>query len=215
MEKDAYCQELSRYIHLNPARAGLMNTLSAYRWSSYPSYIGSRKGPSWLTADFILGYFGRDEPSARESYRQFVEGVLDKESRNPLKDVFASTILGTPEFISWVREKVIEVEDPDIRNVPALRGLVPRPSLEEIGRTVELVIRKEHPLYKRFCLFVSQYHGGHHEVCPNLQHEGRSPGGDVRGIMIAQVFPVGSHKGPLLRKAFSLSWSRFPGNMKI
>jgi len=161
LEKDAYCQELSRYIHLNPSRAGLLNTLSAYPWSSYPSYIGSRKGPEWLTTDFILRYFGRDEPSARENYRQFVEGALDKESRNPLKDVFASTILGTPEFISWVREKMIELEDPDIRNVPALRGLVRRPSLEQIERTVKSVIGQGHPLSERFCLYVSQHHGGY------------------------------------------------------
>lgn len=161
LEKDAYCQELSRYIHLNPARAGLLNTLSAYPWSSYPSYIGSRKGPEWLTSDFILRYFGRDEPSARENYRQFVEGALDKENRNPLKDVFASTILGTPEFISWVREKMIEVEEPDIRNVPALRRLVPRASLEEIERTVNSVIGEGNPLYERFCLYVSQHHVGY------------------------------------------------------
>lgn len=86
---------------------------------------------------------------------------MDKESRNPLKDVFASTILGTPEFISWVREKVIDVEDPDIRNVPALRGLVPRPSLEQIERTVKSVIGQGHPLSERFCLYVSQHHGGY------------------------------------------------------
>jgi hypothetical protein len=161
LEKDAYCQELSRYIHLNPARAGLVNTLSAYPWSSYPSYIGSRKGPEWLTSDFILRYFGRDEPSARENYRQFVEGALVKGSRDPMKDVFASTILGSPEFISWVREKMIEVEDPDIRNVPALRRLISRPSLEEIERTVKSVIGQEHPLYARFCLYVSQHHAGY------------------------------------------------------
>ena len=69
--------------------------------------------------------------------------------------------LGTQDFISWVREKVIEVEDPDIRNVPALRGLVPRASVEEIERTVKSVIGEEHPLYKRFCLYVSQHHGGY------------------------------------------------------
>jgi putative transposase len=161
LDKDAYCQELSRYIHLNPVRAGLVNTLLAYPWSSYPSYIGSRQGPEWLTTDFVLRYFGGDEPSARENYQKFVEGALDKESKNPLKDVFASTILGTPEFISWVREKMIELRDPDIRNVPALRGLVRKPSLEQIERTVKSLIGQEHPLCERFCMYVSQHHGGY------------------------------------------------------
>ena len=30
VEKDAYCQELSRYIHLNSVRAGLVNKASEY-----------------------------------------------------------------------------------------------------------------------------------------------------------------------------------------
>ena len=33
VEKDAYCQELSRYIHLNPVRAGIVKSVDEYPWS--------------------------------------------------------------------------------------------------------------------------------------------------------------------------------------
>ena len=46
VEKDAYCIQLSRYIHKNPVRAGLVNMPSEYPWSSYPHYIG-RKWYEW------------------------------------------------------------------------------------------------------------------------------------------------------------------------
>ncbi len=36
VQKDTYSGELSRYIHLNPVRAGLAERPSHYRWSSYP-----------------------------------------------------------------------------------------------------------------------------------------------------------------------------------
>ena len=47
VEADAYATELSRYIHLNPVRAGMVRSPEEYRWSSY-SYYTERSSPSWL-----------------------------------------------------------------------------------------------------------------------------------------------------------------------
>jgi len=38
VEKAGYLLELSRYIHLNPVRAGMVPKPGEYRWSSYPQY---------------------------------------------------------------------------------------------------------------------------------------------------------------------------------
>ena len=35
VDMDEYCKELSRYIHLNPIRAKMIDNLKDYRWSSY------------------------------------------------------------------------------------------------------------------------------------------------------------------------------------
>jgi len=43
IEADAYSKELSRYIHLNSVRAGMVNRPEEYRWSSYCDYISQRK----------------------------------------------------------------------------------------------------------------------------------------------------------------------------
>lgn len=160
VEKDSYGEELSRYIHLNPVRAGLVETPAQYPWASYPFYIGLKEKPSWVTTEFILGYFGKDGVSARESYRRFVEDGLKKEPKNPLKEVFASTFLGGSEFIRRAKEKLVDIRDGDARNIPALRDLITRPSLEQIERAIESVIRRDHPLYKRFCIYVSHRRSG-------------------------------------------------------
>ena len=55
---DEYAKALSRYIHLNPVRAKIVETPEEYAWSSYRSYIGKQKPAKWLYRDFILGYFG-------------------------------------------------------------------------------------------------------------------------------------------------------------
>ncbi len=63
VDGDDYLLALSRYVHLNPVQVGSMKdkpiterieALRAWRWSSYPSYIGKRK-----TLDFVqYGYSG-------------------------------------------------------------------------------------------------------------------------------------------------------------
>jgi len=160
VEKDSYGKELSRYIHLNPIRAGLVDRPSEYRWSSYPYYVGREKKPDWLTTESILGYFGPDESSAQKTYRRFVEDTSWIEIKNPMKDVFASTLLGSQKFITWAREQFIGSENVDTRNIPVLKELVERPSLEQIERKIESIIGGKHPLYKKFCIHVSHQHGG-------------------------------------------------------
>ena len=58
IEADSYALELSRYIHLNPARVGASVVPDDYRWSSYKDYIGLRETPKWLNTAFILEQFG-------------------------------------------------------------------------------------------------------------------------------------------------------------
>jgi putative transposase len=53
-------QVVSTYIHLNPARAGLIRVgqerLKRYRWSSYPWYLNrAGKRPVWLSTKRVLG----------------------------------------------------------------------------------------------------------------------------------------------------------------
>ena len=38
VEADTYAAKLSRYIHLNPVRAGMVRSPEEYRWSSYGYY---------------------------------------------------------------------------------------------------------------------------------------------------------------------------------
>jgi putative transposase len=61
VERDAYAMELSRYIHLNPVRAGMSERPEDYSWSSYRHYVGEKSAPDWLHREEILGHFDGDE----------------------------------------------------------------------------------------------------------------------------------------------------------
>src|SRR4030066_1532561 len=43
VDADEYAGELSRYIHLNPVRAGIVSKPEQYLWSSYQYYVGKKK----------------------------------------------------------------------------------------------------------------------------------------------------------------------------
>ncbi len=87
VKDDAYFLQTSRYIHLNPVKAGMVKRPEEYPWSSYRSITGmSYDG---ITAsDFTKALF--DEPSILH-YREYVENTVknqiqqDLEIRNSLE----------------------------------------------------------------------------------------------------------------------------------
>ena len=75
VQADEYAKELSRYIHLNPVRAGMVEKPEEYEWSSYAYYAVKNKKPEWLYTDFILGYFGKKYSTAQRKYQEFVTSM--------------------------------------------------------------------------------------------------------------------------------------------
>lgn len=72
IEDDDYLLSLSRYLHLNPVEAEIVDDPRKYKWSSYNSYINSAKAPDWLETEFILAMMTGQKP--RQRYRHFVSG---------------------------------------------------------------------------------------------------------------------------------------------
>jgi putative transposase len=156
VEADSYGLELSRYIHLNPLRAGSVNRPEEYEWSSYRHYIGLAKAPSWLKTGFVLDVFGGKD--AERKYREFVNEGMKEESESPLMGVIASTILGSPEFVRVKSQEHLGEKEAD-RNMPALRILT-RPTVDEIINTVEKVIGKDDPLSRKVSIYFCHRYSG-------------------------------------------------------
>jgi len=69
-----YVEELVRYVHLNPIRAGIcpsMDSLDGYRWCGHSALMGKRSCAFQDTAQ-VLRRFGKDAASARKQYREFL-----------------------------------------------------------------------------------------------------------------------------------------------
>jgi hypothetical protein len=99
---------LTRYIHLNPVRAGLVSLPEEYAWSSYPDYIHAGNKWKWLVTEETLGRFGTTAREKRNTYRRFVEDGLRNEVDNPLDHTIAGIVLGSKRFVKWVDSILIE-----------------------------------------------------------------------------------------------------------
>lgn len=55
IENDEYLLSCIRYIHQNPVKASLAQSINEYYWSSYNYYIGKNTG--LISSDYVLKYF--------------------------------------------------------------------------------------------------------------------------------------------------------------
>jgi len=129
VENDAYVVELSCYIHRNPLRAGMVERLIDYQWSSYPGYAYGHKGPEWLKTDLILGYFSGED--SRKAYRDKVQAYAGEEKRL-WEDLRHGLILGTSQFLDSIKTKYAQGRPH--REIPQQRGVVGRAKAEALLR---------------------------------------------------------------------------------
>ena len=99
VEQETHGRVLSRYVHLNPFRAGLTPHPAQYRWCSYRHYLDPRGSPAWVDWRTILAEISVHETSARLAYRLFVEEGIVSPIENPLKDVREGWLLGSDRFV--------------------------------------------------------------------------------------------------------------------
>jgi putative transposase len=152
-EDDPYLLELTRYIHLNPLRAGrvgALEELKQYRWAGHSAIMGRVKRGG-QDIDTVLRYFGGGQKAVGK-YEQFVrEGISQGRrpelvggglirsvggwsqvlslKRKGMKVASDERILGGEKFIERVMSEAEEREKETLRlsgRVPGLGVLVAR-----------------------------------------------------------------------------------------
>jgi putative transposase len=72
LKRHEHLLEASRYVVLNPVRAGLCRMPDEWRWSSYRACAGLAFAPPYLARDRLLALFGRSPKVAEARYCEFV-----------------------------------------------------------------------------------------------------------------------------------------------
>jgi len=72
VDADSYLLELIKYIHRNPLRAGVIDRLNDYPWSSHKGYISKAKKWEWLHKNYILDMFSTNKSIQITAYKRFI-----------------------------------------------------------------------------------------------------------------------------------------------
>ncbi|MYM23871.1 addiction module toxin RelE [Duganella sp. FT135W] len=99
-QHESYLQELSRYIELNPVRAGITSMPEKWPWSSYRATIGLEDAQAWLQLDLVLAQFGSNRREAQHAYREFTLAGI--KGASPLRAVRNQLLLGDEAFCQQV-----------------------------------------------------------------------------------------------------------------
>jgi putative transposase len=101
---NGYLQKVCDYVHLNPARAGLINqgaALETFGWSSYADYLKpAGKRPPWLRVDRLLGEkrIARDSVAGRREFGRQMEQRRLEDPGWDYRQIRGGWCLGDPEF---------------------------------------------------------------------------------------------------------------------
>jgi len=105
IESDRYLLACSRYVELNPVRAGMVSRPEDYRWSSYRAKIGAEQC-EWLDDDPCLLRLGSSRERCREAYRQYVnDGVTEHELKFIRGAVQRNQLTGSESFMVEIERR--------------------------------------------------------------------------------------------------------------
>ena len=123
VETDSYALELVRYIHRNPLKAGIVEGLDKYQWSTHKAYLSSADKWKWLYKDYILKLFSESKQESIRLYKNFV----NKEIPEDINKIFARknlpSVIGSKTFIDRIKEKYFKADT--FEEIPETRSLAP------------------------------------------------------------------------------------------
>jgi REP element-mobilizing transposase RayT len=132
IDADHYLLQLVRYIHRNPLKAGLIDDMDRYVWSSHRGYLSKAEKWSWLYKDFVFSMLSKNKNDRLKNYRQFISLEDEEDISQVLDKKKWPAILGPVDFINKVKERFFSEKIDD--EVPQSRQLAPES--DQIKRVV-------------------------------------------------------------------------------
>jgi putative transposase len=127
VDTDSYFLELTRYIHLNPVKAGIVKLPEEYKWSSYKAYLGNAED-KYIDKEAI-----KERTDLRgKRYEDFVLTAIDQKE-DLFKDTYGGVLLGNTAFIKEkLKEMKKQVKGKHISYKDDLRGYVEKEEILEL-----------------------------------------------------------------------------------
>ena len=163
VDADNYFLELSRYLHLNPVRAGMTEKPEDYPYSSFHAYL-FLKEETIVFRELIWDMVSSERKKAPQRYREFVASALLEKPGNPFEKVYGGAILGGKAFIKEVLQRL---NDQSLRSKETSHRRVLTSTTSDIDEIVHLLsihfrVSKEKVVtsspYKGYAVYLARKH---------------------------------------------------------
>ena len=106
VQTDAYLLACSRYIDLNPVRAGIVAVPEDYLWSSFRLKTDT-SGPGWLDVDPCFEMLGSTHAERAREYSRFVMSSVPAEEAELIRTaVRRNQLTGNTRFVDEIEQRL-------------------------------------------------------------------------------------------------------------
>jgi hypothetical protein len=110
-------------------RAGIVDRLAGYRWSSYQAYAFGRQKKEWLKTDLILSLF--HEKDIHAAYRKAAQSYA-REKKSIWEEVRYGFLMGSDDFADTITSRFLS-DRKHQKDIPEQKSILGRTSLNEIA----------------------------------------------------------------------------------
>lgn len=114
VRSDEYFIHVSKYIHLNPVKANIVEEAIQYNWSSFKAYMEQRDAEEIVSTERILKYFSDEYSEAKRLYLTYIHNNEDAGELEVATTLEQSYEIQTEVMKSHIKvnvEKVFEVAE--------------------------------------------------------------------------------------------------------
>lgn len=151
VENVDYLLTVTRYIHQNPVKAGIVNRVDDWRWSSCLGYYGQNYFPALLLDEgLILGMLSENQTIAKEKFKVFNEErnsdecldehifrrrKTDEEAKLEIKQLLGPIEIPQVKSLSRLERNKI------LRKIKKIDGLSQRQAARILGLSANLIFK--------------------------------------------------------------------------
>jgi hypothetical protein len=104
VDQDSLLAEVTRYVHLEPVRAGLRESPWRYPWSSCADYVQIMRRESYADAEDVLSKFGKNRLTASVRYLKWLKERM-KSGSDLVLPVTGGLVVGNAAFLDRVNSR--------------------------------------------------------------------------------------------------------------
>lgn len=136
VQDNACLLQVVKYIHLNPIKAGLAQSLDEYKWSSHSSFLKNNRAGDWLDIDKVLNLLASRRIRAQVAYKAFMREALEQGTEKFYSQKHQTPIFGDDFFVDKIQGERVDQDFSSGNEIAGKRKISGEKRIQKINNSV-------------------------------------------------------------------------------